>query len=163
MAIQTDNKSGGSDPSRESKAKGGMGASSSEAESERVKSSSAGPRPSSINEALRMLDQALSRDGANLRELVSSEYSSLRQAIEDMAPKMGAAFREYGSQAANVVQDYAGQGIERGKRVADQVDTRVRENPWPVIGGVALGSFAIGFLFGRGGPSASAESHEELH
>ncbi len=116
-------------------------------------------RPGSVNEALRMLDQALSRDGANLKDLVSSEYVSLRKAIEEMAPKMGEAFRQYGHQAADVIQDYAGQGIERGKRVAGQVDTTVRENPWPVIGGVAIGSLAVGFILGRSGSSPSESFH----
>lgn len=115
--------------------------------------------PSSINDALRMLDQALSRDGANLKELVSTEYGSLRKAIEEMAPKMGEAFRQYGNQAADVIQDYAGQGLERGKQVAGQLDTSVRANPWPVIGGVALGSLAIGFLLGRGGEPSTAQFH----
>ncbi|MCM2281141.1 MAG: hypothetical protein NDI61_04770 [Bdellovibrionaceae bacterium] len=128
--------------------------------------------PSSISEALRMLDQALSRDGANLRELVSSEYSALRHAIEDMAPKMGQAFRQYGSQAAEVIQDYAGEGLERGKVVAGRVDSRVRANPWPVIGGVALGSLVVGYWLGRGGAqergitgdlSMSEQEEEQIH
>lgn len=115
--------------------------------------------PGSVNEALRMLDQALSRDGANLKELVSTEYSSLRRAIDEMAPKMGEAFRQYGNQAADVIQNYSGQGLEYGKKVASQVDTRVRANPWPVIGGVALGSLAIGFFIGRGGQESTEQFH----
>jgi ElaB/YqjD/DUF883 family membrane-anchored ribosome-binding protein len=123
----------------------------------RSESISSGKIPNSINDALKMIDQALSRDGANLKELVSSEYTSFRRAIDDMAPRAAEVFRDYSSQAVGVLQDYASERVEQGRKIVGRVDKSVHENPWPVISGVALGSLAVGFLLGRG------RSSEQMH
>ena len=39
--------------------------------------------------------------------------------------------------------------IAKSKAAAQATDEYVHENPWPVIGSVALGFFALGFLLGR--------------
>lgn len=106
-------------------------------------------RPEKINDALRVLDEAVSKEGFNLKELISSDYQGLKDAFSQLAPQIKDTVRQYGSQAYGYAQDYAKVGMERGREVAGQVDTRVRENPWPVIGGVAAGSLALGFLLGR--------------
>jgi ElaB/YqjD/DUF883 family membrane-anchored ribosome-binding protein len=112
-------------------------------------------RPSTIDEALRLIDDVINRDGANLSELISSEYSNLRRAINDFAPQMGDRVRDYGTQAVDQASVYARQGIEQSRVVASKVDQQVRANPWPVIGGVALASLAAGFFLGRGGDIAA--------
>jgi ElaB/YqjD/DUF883 family membrane-anchored ribosome-binding protein len=108
-------------------------------------------RPSSIDEALRLLDNVINRDGANLRDLITTEYANLRRAINDFAPNMGDKVRDYGTQAVDQASVYAQQGMEQGRVIAAKVDTQVRANPWPVIGGVALASLAFGFMLGRSG------------
>ena len=116
-------------------------------------------RPSSIKDALKLIDDVLNRDGANLRELITSEYSNLQRAINDFAPQLGDKVRDYGMQAADMASTYASKGVEQGRVIASRVDSQVRENPWPVIGGVALTSLAVGFLLGRSGEAMPNEFH----
>ena len=40
-------------------------------------------------------------------------------------------------------------GEEKVKEVAKVVDISVHENPWPYIGGVALGALLLGYILGR--------------
>ncbi len=112
-------------------------------------------KPQTIKDALGYLDRAISKDGANLSDLLTSEYSNLKNAIDEMAPKVKETVRQYGEQAAQAVQSYAEEGMERGREIANKVDAGVRANPWPVIGGVALGSIAVGYLLGRSRPATS--------
>lgn len=41
------------------------------------------------------------------------------------------------------------EGNETLQRVATDIQRRVRENPWPAIGGVALTAFLFGMLMGK--------------
>ncbi|MBF0489546.1 MAG: hypothetical protein HQL15_02875 [Candidatus Omnitrophica bacterium] len=40
------------------------------------------------------------------------------------------------------------QGQEKLKTVVADVDKQVRDNPWPVIAGVAVGCVLLGFIMG---------------
>jgi ElaB/YqjD/DUF883 family membrane-anchored ribosome-binding protein len=102
-----------------------------------------------IKDALRTLDDAISKQGVNLRDMVSDDYSGLKGAIGDMAPGVAEAIRQGGTQAYQAVQDFAQTGLERSRDMAGAVDKQVRSNPWPVIGGVAVGSLVLGIVLGR--------------
>jgi ElaB/YqjD/DUF883 family membrane-anchored ribosome-binding protein len=41
------------------------------------------------------------------------------------------------------------QGQEKIKTVAADVDKRLRDNPWPVVAGVAVGCILLGFILGK--------------
>lgn len=114
----------------------------------------------SLDDALKVLDQAIASGHTGLKELVTEEYRNLKEAISDIAPEFGSALGEIGQDAFGKVseftsdlaskgQDYAQAGMEKGKAVARDIDEKVHENPWLMIGGVALGAFAIGFFLGR--------------
>lgn len=110
-------------------------------------------RPSSISDALKLIDTVISRDGANLKEMVTSEYSNLKSTIDNFAPSMGEKVNTYGTQAIDAIAEYATEGYKQGRKIAGDVDTQVRANPWPIIGGVALSALAIGFMLGKANPS----------
>lgn len=114
-----------------------------------------GHRPTSLQDALRLLDDAILRDGANLQELVTAEFENLRGAITELSPQVSESVRQFGTQAYDVARSYASQGMDRGRIAAKSVDTKVHENPWPLIGGVAVGALALGFFLGRGRDSGS--------
>ncbi len=120
-----------------------------------TQASAGSQKPQSIKDALGYLDRAISKDGANLSDLLTHEYSNLKAAIDEMAPRMKETVRQYGEQAAQAVQSYAVEGMERGRVLANKVDAKVRSNPWPVIGTVALSSIAVGYLLGRSRPVTS--------
>jgi ElaB/YqjD/DUF883 family membrane-anchored ribosome-binding protein len=113
-------------------------------------------RPSSIEEALRTLDEALGGAGANLKDLMAGDFENLKAALSGTAANAGGAvhgmtdglrdsFGDIGEQAMERFSAYA----EEGRRIFSDVDVKVRSNPWPVIGGVAVGTFALGLLLGR--------------
>lgn len=113
-------------------------------------------RPDSIKEALRVLDEALATGkGADLKDLVTSEYQNLKSAIGEVSPRVSESVRKYGNKVYQRASDIASESVERGREIYGNVDSSVRSNPWPVIGGVALGTFALGFIFGRSGARKS--------
>lgn len=118
-------------------------------------------RPSSINEALRILDEALASNSANLKDLVTDQYQHLKSAIGDSSSNVGQTMRDAGTQMYRQFSDLTDQGLERGREIYSDLDVRVRANPWPVIGGIAVGTLALGFLIGRGGSSLSETSSIE--
>lgn len=121
----------------------------------------AGEKPSKINDALRILDEALSTQGADLKAMVTDDFANLKSALGTISPRMAESFRDVGTKAydqvSGMASEFASSGMERGRQIYGEVDASVRSNPWPVIGGVAVGTFALGFLLGRsrGGESAS--------
>jgi ElaB/YqjD/DUF883 family membrane-anchored ribosome-binding protein len=106
-------------------------------------------RPSSLNEALRILDEALSSPSANIKDIVTDQYQHLKSALGSS-----------GTQAYEQFSSMAEQGIARGRELYSDVDQRVRSNPWPVIGGIAVGTLALGFFLGRGAMSTSVTAEE---
>ena len=91
-----------------------------------------------INEALELLNQAAKERLAELQDIVSDKYSTLRAAIGGTAEKL--------RHGARVAFD---QGKERVGDLASNVDTNVHRNPWPYLGGTALGFLILGFSLGR--------------
>lgn len=88
-------------------------------------------RPQTFEEALRILNEAAIAEGARLKDLLSSDYENLRTAFDDLAPRV-----------TKQVRDTAGPYVTH-------IDRTVRDNPYLVLGGVALGAIALGYLFGR--------------
>ena len=116
-------------------------------------------RPRSIDDALRILDEALSKPGMNLKEMVTEEYQNLHATISKTASEVGSqlteqvagfseAFTGATGDASQKISEMTEQGLEAGKDAARKVDAKVRENPWVYIGGVALGTFALGLYLG---------------
>ena len=91
-----------------------------------------------INEALNLLNEVAKDKKAEIREMIHGKYDHLRSAVGGTAGKMqhdiSAGYHE---------------GIKKVKDVAEQVDESVHKNPWPYIGGVALGALIIGYIMGR--------------
>jgi ElaB/YqjD/DUF883 family membrane-anchored ribosome-binding protein len=91
-----------------------------------------------IDEALKLLNEVARDKGAELQDLVSEKYGDLKSALGGFAEKV-----EREAHAA-----YA-QGTEKVRDFASRVDQDVHRNPWPFLGGAALGSLLLGFLLGR--------------
>lgn len=47
------------------------------------------------------------------------------------------------------IQKQLKEGQEQAGQIISAVDKQVRENPWPVIAGVAIGSFLLGSLISK--------------
>lgn len=101
-----------------------------------------------INEALRILEEAAKENKEMLTQATTGKYDSLKSAIVDEK-----GIKERLALAAQKAADYAARmkevSAEKAKEIAGAVDKSVRENPWPYIGGVAVGALLLGFILGR--------------
>lgn len=110
-------------------------------------------RPQTFDEAIRAINDAMIAQGASLKDLLQSDYSNLRNAVEDLAPRVAQQVRETTAPYIEKAREVAGPQIDfavaGGKTVAHGFDRQVKQNPYLVLGGIALGACVLGYLFGR--------------
>jgi ElaB/YqjD/DUF883 family membrane-anchored ribosome-binding protein len=91
-----------------------------------------------INEALDLLNEVAKDKKAELSEMIHTKYGDLRAAVGGVAGRVqhdvSATYRH---------------GMEKAKDVAGALDENVHKNPWPYIGGAALGCLILGYIMGR--------------
>jgi ElaB/YqjD/DUF883 family membrane-anchored ribosome-binding protein len=91
-----------------------------------------------INEALELLNEVARDKKVELQSMVSNKYGELRTAIGGVAGKL----------QHDVVETY-NRSREKAKELASEVDESVHKNPWPYLGGTALGFLILGYFLGR--------------
>ena len=138
--------------------------------SESTTSTSNSKRPSSIKDALKVLDDALAGGSAGFNDIISDEYTNIKAALAEVTADASHSLRsagdnlqELGTQALSAVSEYSERGLtvamEGGREAWTYVDGQVRRNPWPAIGAVALGTFALGIaIAARRGANTEAGS-----
>jgi ElaB/YqjD/DUF883 family membrane-anchored ribosome-binding protein len=91
-----------------------------------------------ISEALEVLEEMAKRKKTELQEMVSSGYTNLGELFATLATDI-----EIHAKEATMEYKDAVIGL------VSKVDKMVRKNPWPYIGGVALGVLILGAFQGR--------------
>jgi len=75
------------------------------------------------------------------------------QATADKASELvksaGEKIEQKGNDIAGDTKKLFEEGKEEISAAIETVDKQVRENPWPIIAGVAVGSFLFGFLISK--------------
>ncbi|HVK62022.1 MAG TPA: hypothetical protein VM432_10745 [Bdellovibrionales bacterium] len=107
-------------------------------------------KPKTMSDAIDALDEAMNSQAApDLNATVSAGFDDLKSAFRENTQ----AGAEYASRmidsAKRELSDNFDEVSKRAKIAADDVDRSVRANPWPFIGGAAVGMLALGFLIGR--------------
>ena len=102
-----------------------------------------------LSEALKLLEDAAKEKKNELQNMIQGKYSHLKDALIDKEEDITHALLAAKKQALKAAVHASEIGTERAKEIAAEVDQQVRENPWPYIGGVALGSLLIGYILGR--------------
>lgn len=110
-------------------------------------------RPQTFEDAIRAINDAMVAQGANLKDLLQSDYSNLRTAFEDLAPRVAQQVKETTAPYIEKAREVAGPQIDfavaGSKTVANEFDRQVKQNPYLVLGGIALGAVALGYMLGR--------------
>ena len=102
-----------------------------------------------LSEALKMLEEAAREKKDDLQNMMHGKYSYLKEALIGKEEDVAYAILNAKKQALKAAAHASEVGTEKAKEIAADVDQQVRENPWPYIGGVAIGSLLIGYILGR--------------
>jgi ElaB/YqjD/DUF883 family membrane-anchored ribosome-binding protein len=98
-----------------------------------------------ITESLHLLEEAAREKKEDVRALISDKYGHLKNAMLDAEHRLADTLTAAGQRAAEA----AAQAKAKAKKTAEAVDESVHENPWPYIGGAALGALLLGYILGR--------------
>lgn len=104
----------------------------------------------SIEEALRLLDDAAREQREELKGLLKGNFDSLKCAVseDDALPikeRLVAARKRAAEVAANL-KELSG---EKAKEVACAVNENAHQNPWLYVGGAAVGGLLLGYILGN--------------
>ncbi|MEJ2588878.1 MAG: hypothetical protein P8165_15145 [Deltaproteobacteria bacterium] len=98
-----------------------------------------------ISNALAVLNEAAREGRDELNEMFSQKYSDLKSAVR----KAEAQLSESAKDRAHRLGEVKDATMERVKDTAREVDRKVHESPWPILGSIVAGALLIGFLLGR--------------
>lgn len=98
-----------------------------------------------IEEALELLREAAKDKKGEVEELLTGKYDDLRDLFLDLGEDVVTRARKAGRKARAAQEDVT----ENVKEFATDVDKHLHEDPWPVLGWVAVGALVIGYLMGR--------------
>jgi ElaB/YqjD/DUF883 family membrane-anchored ribosome-binding protein len=87
-----------------------------------------------IDEALELLNEVASDKMQQLQDRITQKYRNLKSALGGL---------QHDAQGSYV------QGKEEVKEIASRIDGGLRKNPWPYLGGTAVGFLLLGLFLGR--------------
>ena len=90
--------------------------------------------PSSLSEAIEKLENASRGKVQDFKDILEKDYNELRKTLDDLKPYLD-------DLRANVETEV--------KKTKNQVEGKVKENPWVALGIVGLVAFVIGWIFGQ--------------
>jgi ElaB/YqjD/DUF883 family membrane-anchored ribosome-binding protein len=98
-----------------------------------------------IEEALQLLQEAAEEKKDEVKKLLSGKYASLRDAVVDIEGTLAEKVEELTRKAdhVRVVAE------KKARKIATEVDEKVHEDPWRVIGWTTVTALLVGYLLGR--------------
>lgn len=102
-----------------------------------------------IQAALRLLNEAARDSVDDLRTQALDRYDHLKEALLGADSTVRESWQSAQSRTAAAVVRARDASSEKVKEMATQVDESVHDNPWPYIGGAAVGGLLLGYILGR--------------
>lgn len=97
-----------------------------------------------IDEALHLLNEAARDKKDELQHLLGEKYAHIKDALTEVAMSN----KDVLADVKRIAQERIDEGREKVEAVIADVDTQVRRNPWPYIGGAAAAALLIGYILG---------------
>lgn len=97
-----------------------------------------------FEEALNLLNEAAREKKDEIQNLMSDKYSSIRDLVRETAAKQKKNLKKVQEGA----EEWWDESSEKLGEAVSELDGKVRENPWPYLGGVAVGALLLGFILG---------------
>lgn len=107
------------------------------------------PEISSINQALRVLDDAADTSAEEIKEMLNRDYRGLQRIFSPRQHEAGAALQSLREATAESFADMRGRASRATRRAVQRVDESAHQNPWTFIASAAAASALLGFLAGR--------------
>lgn len=102
-----------------------------------------------LHEALRLLNEAAHEKKDALVLALGDQYTHLKELVMEKESKVAQNLSEAKRWATEKGLHYKEVGLEKTKEMATAVDESVHRNPWPYIGGAALGGLLLGYILGK--------------
>lgn len=90
-----------------------------------------------INEALEYLDKVAQEKKEELHRLLNGKYSNIKQAVQE---GIVTQLKEGAARGLQI-------GEDKVREATEKLEKRMQDNPWPVLGGVAVGCLLLGYIF----------------
>ncbi len=103
----------------------------------------------SIEEALKLLEEAAQQKKDELKNVMSDKYIHLKNAIVEAESGLVHSLSAAGKHAVEAATHAKDVGVEKARKLAGDVDVVVHRNPWPYIGGTAVIGLLLGYVLGR--------------
>ena len=102
-----------------------------------------------ISEALKLLEEAAKMKKDELKHVMTDKYTHLKSAILETEATLAKSLSEASKHAIDAANQAKDVGIAKARVMADDVDKKVHQNPWPYIGGTAVVTLLLGYILGR--------------
>ncbi len=107
-------------------------------------------KPRSIDEAIETLDNAYANQQApDLAASSAAGLDQIKSTLLNNFETVSQTIASNGAIAFDGLSQFTTAGVAQAQVVAKDIDQRVRANPWPFIGGAAVGMLALGYFLGK--------------